>query len=251
MVFTETTGTDTVPLGNDTLRVTDHEGPFAAALDRRNRVDIFMNVGDLEPGDAFTGGFQTMSAEDFVPSVAGADFRFLIADTEGMITHRGQTYRPYDGPLAPVLETVSDGAGGRVLRVSWHPLSYALWRDFRFSGAEDPTAGDPLADPGDRGMTNLMRYALGETPWAGIEAKEPRYEMDGDFLAITFRRDPAKTDIAYVVEASDDLSDWSHTLYDSRFDSAPNTDGDSMRVGDTVILSGDTPRFLRLRVLLW
>ncbi|TVP81712.1 MAG: hypothetical protein EA353_01290 [Puniceicoccaceae bacterium] len=67
-------------------------------------------------------------------------------------------------------------------------------------------------------------------------------------LYIRFHRDPAKTDITYLVEASTDLIDWS----DLRFDSStepfePNSDGELHEV--SIEIDGEPKRFLRLRVM--
>ncbi|TVR54083.1 MAG: hypothetical protein EA425_02060 [Puniceicoccaceae bacterium] len=73
-------------------------------------------------------------------------------------------------------------------------------------------------------------------------------------LSLLFHRDPAKTDIAYIVEASSDLTSFD-ILYDSRGDLQDNTDGDAMRILDTVAApamqaSSHPRRFLRLRIEL-
>ena len=59
-------------------------------------------------------------------------------------------------------------------------------------------------------------------------------------LAIRFIRNPRKTDIAYLVEASPSLTDWTEILY--------NSDSDRMIITDSPAIPESPRRFLRLRV---
>ncbi len=130
--------------------------------------------------------------------------------------------------------------------------TYHLWLERVFPDHNDrdnPTVSGPQADPWGDGITNLVRYALDITPGESPAQSMPKMEILGDRLSLLFHRSPAKTDIAYIVEASTDLIDWSEVLYDSTTDQHANTDGAMMRVLDSALTSASGPRFLRLRIV--
>lgn len=108
------------------------------------------------------------------------------------------------------------------------------------------------ADPDGDGLANLMEYALSTDPtqWA-TTANWPVLNLEtGQQTSLLFYRDPTlgTEGIVYLVEGSDDLDNWS-TLYDSSVHVQPNTDGDRMKITDSVNLVAGLKRFLRLKVL--
>ncbi len=111
----------------------------------------------------------------------------------------------------------------------------------------DPETAGPDADPDGDGVKNLLEYALGGDPRAPGAAVLPQIDHEGSMAAIIFRRNPALSDIACVVQASGDLEDWSDVLYDSREDTQANNLDNMMRVEDPVT---EQRRFLRLQVML-
>ncbi|MEX2382703.1 MAG: CotH kinase family protein [Opitutales bacterium] len=132
------------------------------------------------------------------------------------------------------------------------PLSFDSWQEVAFPDPivrGDPALSGPFADPAGERVPNLLRYAL-DIPFGALpEQAQP--EIENGKLILRFRRNPAKTDIAYIVEAASRLSDWHEVIYDSRVSSVPNNAGDFMRVADSKTLSEAAPyRFLRLRVVL-
>lgn len=125
------------------------------------------------------------------------------------------------------------------------------WRERFFAEAdrETPEVSGPAADPSGEGVPNLLRYAFDLDPTEPAREALPRIEVGEDRLEILFYCDPAK-DIAYIIEASADLLDWTEVLYDSRTDSRENGPAERIRIQDTKALDevfGGT-RFLRLRV---
>jgi hypothetical protein len=131
--------------------------------------------------------------------------------------------------------------------------TYQLWVERVFPDPDDrenPVVSGPQADPWGNGITNLVRYALEIAPGDSAAKSMPLIEIVDDRLSLLFHRSPAKTDIAYIVEVSSDLVDWTEVLYDSTTDPQVNTDGEMMRVLDSAPISGSVgPRFLRLRIV--
>lgn len=131
--------------------------------------------------------------------------------------------------------------------------SYAAWLERVFPDPADRDNVDiagPGADPWGEGIPNYLRYALEIDPREPGRGRLPQAEVVDGRLSLVFQRDPSKADIAYVVEASSDLADWSEVLYDSRLHLQENTDGESMRIADSADLSGaGGRRFLRLAIV--
>lgn len=154
---------------------------------------------------------------------------------------------------AGIMTTVN-AQGGLDPMVIGRAESYAAWVERVLSDLEDwedPAVSGPLADPLGEGVPNLLRHALG-SGWGEISrGLFPYAEMEEDRWVFVFRRDPSNVDIAYIVEASSDLTQWSEVLYDSRINRGENTDGSFMRVPDLLAVGetgGGGRRFLRLRV---
>jgi hypothetical protein len=95
----------------------------------------------------------------------------------------------------------------------------AAWRRAHFSGEAlaDPTMETSLwgldADPDGDGTINLLEYAFDLDPLTPDIAGLPRpafVTINGvEYLAITFRRNPAADDVVFTPQASSDLQTWS------------------------------------------
>jgi hypothetical protein len=99
---------------------------------------------------------------------------------------------------------------------------YPQWAAAHFA-AGDPQRGPNEAPAGD-GVTNLFRYAHGLAPADPVAPVMPR--LGAQASAFRFRLDPSKSDLAWIVQASPDLSDWSEVWFDSRVHPTPNADAD-------------------------
>ncbi len=139
--------------------------------------------------------------------------------------------------------------------------SFSGWAGGMFTPEElaDPAVSGPAADPRGTGVPNLLRYALG----LGLDDEAgpslPRLlggdagaggGGEGGSLVFTFPYAGAPADLAYVVEASGDLVDWSEVRFDSRMDPEPRV-VDGWAEFDLPAPDGAAPRrFYRLRVIL-
>ena len=97
------------------------------------------------------------------------------------------------------------------------PLAYGAWviNTFNPYVVNPPrTVRDPLnADPDGDGLTNLMEYALGAPPEAvgGSPEYMPYLEENQNGTSqYVYRRQMAATDLSYLVEVSQDLTNWNH-----------------------------------------
>ncbi len=98
---------------------------------------------------------------------------------------------------------------------------YEGWRLSRFTAAELPTLVDPNLpaaleqDPDGDGLTNFNEYAFATDPKSQNAAGAPTSSVvtvgADSFLTITFKRPKNALDVAYTIEASDDLEapNWS------------------------------------------
>jgi T5SS/PEP-CTERM-associated repeat protein len=120
--------------GNDVLRLTDAT-PFVASLAAGNAVNIYFNVGLVEEGQIYTGGFYTDTDADFLALIDSALFTYYVKDADGSVTYEGETYAALGSGLDITLSTVSqsaDFAGGTVngrvaqFEVVPEPSTYAL-----------------------------------------------------------------------------------------------------------------------------
>jgi hypothetical protein len=132
------------------------------------------------------------------------------------------------------------------------PQSFALWRSRSFTAAElnNTAISGPTADPNQRGVPNLLAYALGLTPATASASALPvtgQQTVGGKiYLTLTFTRPLTIGDITYNVEVSGDLQTWnSGSAYAIRTDDGTT----NQAVFRDVTAIGDTPRhFLRLQI---
>jgi subtilisin-like proprotein convertase family protein len=95
-------------------------------------------------------------------------------------------------------------------------ISYASWRDSRFSATElaDTAISGPLADPNSDGVSNLLAYAFGIDPTGSstlvaLPQATRVTDMGTDYLELTFRRPaylPANSTAAGGVSLSYEIS---------------------------------------------
>jgi len=145
---------------------------------------------------------------------------------------------------------------GRVVevRLGASPASFGAWRAASFTNEADrvnASVSGPLATPYGDGVQNLMRYALGIGRDVSASERFPRltFGVGGQVAVYRFPFDPGRDDLAYVVEATDDLADWREavSLFDSRADFPEELEEGWLILRDAELAQR---RFYRLRVLL-
>ncbi|HLP08306.1 MAG TPA: glycoside hydrolase family 44 protein [Opitutaceae bacterium] len=127
--------------------------------------------------------------------------------------------------------------------------TFAAWRTANFSTTDlgNNAVSGPDADPDGTGVTNFARYAFGlpaRGPVAAPTMLGTTASGGSSYLTLTFTRRATASDIAYTVEASSDLVNWSTVTTFTPGTPAQVTAQDSVALGT----KGVTRRFLRVRV---
>lgn len=118
------------------------------------------------------------------------------------------------------------------------------WQFSQFGDdAENPLIAGDDADPDGDGLKNLLEYALGTNPKTGNTSGivHDMASVSGkDHLRLTIHKNPAATDLTFMVETCGDFSDWSSATTIVETNTA-----NRLVARDTV--TGDR-RFIRLRI---
>jgi hypothetical protein len=159
-------------------------------------------------------------------------------------------------PDATVLEDGSLLLEGVVFPIPPLPIegaaSYAEWLALVFpdpADRENPGLAGAMADPGNRGVPNLIRYVLAMHTPNQVFEHLPRAAMSEGRLSLSFPFIGVRADVRVEVVAGSNLTDWSEVLWDSLVDGPASEPGTWVRVDDVVLAeAAGEKRFLRLRV---
>ncbi|MDP1579705.1 MAG: immunoglobulin domain-containing protein, partial [Candidatus Didemnitutus sp.] len=124
---------------------------------------------------------------------------------------------------------------------------YAYWQQTRFTNGElaDPARSGPNAIYGTDGVANLLKYALGLEPAQDATTQLPSPTVSGNAWTFTYTRPVDRPDVAYAVERSTDLTNWSTADVTHE---AVSTNGATATWRASVPLSVSNQVFFRLRV---
>lgn len=183
------------------------------------------------------------------PGTASADNGSGLVFTGGLVTAS-------DGSLYGTASGGGPEGGGVFFRiVDSSPLG--LWKTSYLGSSIAPDNGDPDAD----GLVNLVEYAIGSSPITANAA--PAVGLGafpgGNSLSMIVPRDPAKSDVTLIVEASSTLappwtalatSDHGAPFAGSGYVSGESAGGSlkSVLIRDTSTVLSEPRRFMRLRV---
>lgn len=222
-------------------------------------LDIYLTVTPVA-GDHFRGGFFVPFHADLASAVSAVSARVFVPNAQGTQFFNDQNWsQRTNAQVTTVAEAADFGAGlhveGRILevRVDGAPATFAAWQAAAFPNPVDlanPLVSGPGANPQGAGVPNLLRYALGLTLTEDPVNRAPRFAGSVVAPAIRFPFDTGRNDIAYVVESTTEVANWSSPaiLFDSRTDFPPATDTGWITISDPTP-PGDR-RYYRLRVLL-
>ncbi|MBC8011446.1 MAG: hypothetical protein H7067_15285, partial [Burkholderiales bacterium] len=135
--------------------------------------------------------------------------------------------------------------------------AFTAWRATHFTASELSVAGvsGDAADPDGDGLNNLAEFALGRDPRVADSAAAWTTAVQNvsgtDYLTITFRRRAPALDLAYAVQANDDLSipaGWAPTAVEVGSAIANGDGTETVTYRDTVATGAASRRFLRVHV---
>ncbi len=148
--------------------------------------------------------------------------------------------------------------GNTTANVSINEPPFNAWLFAKLGAAANTPSGAANADPDNDGMENLLEWALGGDPMTNSHAQQPSGGLQGNYLTLSFTRDPTTT-ATCTVEVSDDLITWNpgstYGPTGNQTNTAATTDitPSGRPVGFTTVRdntpsSSGTKRFMRLRV---
>lgn len=248
----------------DGARVFRFDDGSALAVDAAGRVwSGGFKTSHLQVYDPATGASRRVTPEH-APFPAGAD----VIYQPSTFTREGRGYVAFaasdelGAPGAPVYYGVAPLSAISI------PNTLRQWQAFRF-GAEaltpetEATLWGAAADPDGDGLSNLLEYALALDPLTP-EASPVVPEQRNGALALTFTRDPLRTDLTYTVEAAaDPAGEWTPLASSVAGNPAEAVEGQTpvvmeteengltrVTVQDGARVTASARRFLRLRVSL-
>jgi hypothetical protein len=132
-------------------------------------------------------------------------------------------------------------------------LSFSSWQKKYFPDSTEPAIQFAGEDSGHAGVRNVFRYAYGLNPMAPNDpSRFPAPLLADGYLALSFKRPPAITDINYLVEISDDLVNWRATSADVQqfFPPASSNDVETVFFRSLSTVNQKPSQFMRVRVQL-
>ncbi|WP_269525311.1 cellulase family glycosylhydrolase [Coraliomargarita parva] len=132
---------------------------------------------------------------------------------------------------------------------------YSSYQFAYFTSEElaDPLVSGMEADANHDGVSNLMAYAVGLSPWVTASESNggrPVFQADGDYLTLSYVRRTEPVGISYTVKVASDLNLWlSGEAYTTVLSTTPlGGNLESVVVRDNTPISEATRRFMQVQV---
>lgn len=240
--------------GSGLLRLTN-ASPLGAGLAPLNSVSLFLN--EIPVGNSLSGLIFSDQAADLANLVASASWSIFVADPAGEVMFNNQSYSLSDltiqqfNTVATTITVDATPIAGSTLELTFAGglSGFNGWVSDNFSPEQqaDPNISGPNASPLEDNVPNLLKYALGLTPLERVSDQQLNSSRDGNELVFRFHLDPSLTDITYQVEASNNLTEWNTTLFDS---SAPPIDHNTpANIHEIRVAIDASQRFIRLKIV--
>jgi hypothetical protein len=134
------------------------------------------------------------------------------------------------------------------ITVTQTPWGQWLANNFNAAQLSDPAISGDTATPNGDGTPNLLKYASGLSPWSevALPITSDVETIDGSrYLRLSVARNPAASDVSYIVEATNDLA--AGTWSSANTTVEVNTSS-TLVVRDNTPVSSAGNRFIRLKV---
>lgn len=218
---------------------TNYHGGISVSLDGSNYTDVpGGHYANLLPQS--TAAYNNVDYQFSPGQVVG--FRYVRLTSYGVANNGDVYWQPRFVEVDAFVSVASGGDGG-----------FADWRSQHFNEQElaDESVSGPEADPDGDGLENLLEYALGLNPRAATADGSSVVGIESisgtDYLTLSFRKPDAISDIAYTVEVSSDLIEWTAEAVSAG--ETQHEDGTTtFTYRDSQPVSQGERRFLRLRV---
>jgi autotransporter-associated beta strand protein len=201
-----------------------------------NRVTI--KPSDLAPAH-FSETSQTFVIVQTTSGISGFSADIFTVDTTGLTVPQGTWAVQQSGSnLVLAYTAFNPDANGNGILDTWEIEKF---------GHANQGANPPDGDPEGDGLTNLMEYALDTDPLAATtnpivhDLVPPGHEQ---FLRLTIPKNPAATNLTYIVETCGALNDWSSANTTIEADTATQ-----LIVRDNFTTATAARRFIRLKVI--
>lgn len=228
-------------------------GQFGVIVRNRAAFEARYGTGTNVLGEYLTDGFsnssETVTLLDFtgaiIQSFTYQDAWFPRTDGPGwsmVVADEGASAPDLNAPSAWAISCQVHGNPGAPNGPIFSS-EFEGWRHQHFTSEQ-------LADPGMSareveygGLSNLLRYGLGLTPYQSATERMPGATVTGNQIDFSYRRLKKPLDIQYEPEASDDLETWVSDF--TPLSISDNGDGTETV---TVRFVGGMKRFVRLRL---
>lgn len=242
----------------DTLRVRYSQDDAGTYTLTSRTGTLFGGLPAAMVDDGALGIYPVRTPDRILPSGDGTDVPLLYVGGSG-----GPGAVEYDGSfgggrvvfLGFPFEAIADaGVREQYLATSLEFLgktAFERWQEQHFTEAElaDPEISGDVADASGDGVPNILKYALNLDPREASREGLPEISVEEDFLTFRYTQSSSATDLAFEVEASDDLVSWRSA--DGEVEVISRVDeGDtwSVTVRDKTPFPESARRFMRLRV---
>ena len=226
-------------------KIVDASGPFSAfrspAINDLGTV-VFFGFLDAGPSGIFTGpdpvAHRVIATGDplFGSTVTGLGFFRGLNERNEVVF----SFSLADGRNGIARAKLNPGQGAQT--------TFAHWQRAYFTPVQlnDPAVSAPEADPAADGTPNLLKYAYNLDPLQPSAARQPVASKETGTLAITYTKMLGAADLAYTIEQSSDLTQWTPVAPTNE---VVADDGIQQRIIARVPTAGSPDKlYLRLRV---
>lgn len=266
VTFTFPNSRRTLPAGSSVIILP--QGTDAADFRNANNVPAEPEVYVIGGADGYVGALNNGGEELVLLKPDAPDLNLTPHFVIDLVNYRDSEFWPSagggityekinpsgfsDDPINWRASPVAGGSPGTTPEA----LTYALWELENFTPEERAQAGltDCDGDINGDGILNLDAYAFGYDPHTSpsgdlLPSGDIIEDSGSTYLAISFRRQMAATDLIYSIETSTDLASWVEDPGSQVGEALENGDGtETVQFRTVDAADGERRRHLRVRV---